>query len=154
MSDDLNPKHIDMINEYILNVNNKNENRYMITVARDGESPARSIFFYINALDASEAYNKYTDWGFAKNYLTITMYEPSGNIVQKILKRIQAGECTFIKQDYIELENILLKVKDSIGKDTYEFLCTEIMRVFAKDSWRFSPERFLDILGINKKLDI
>jgi hypothetical protein len=29
----------------------------------------------------------------------------------------------------------------------------EIMTSFAKDNWRFDPERFLSNLGIDKKLD-
>jgi hypothetical protein len=33
----------------------------MITVARDGEQPVRSIIFYDNALDAVSVFNSYKD---------------------------------------------------------------------------------------------
>ena len=124
----------------------------MLTIARDGEDPVRTIIFYTNAIDAAEAYNKYTDWGFARNFLTVRLYEPNGVVNEKILKRNQAGECTFIRQDYISMQSILLKIKNNIDKNIYDSLCLDIMQIFAKDSWRFDPERFLKDLGIEYKL--
>ena len=112
----------------------------------------RSIIFYENAIDAAEAYNKYTDWGFARNFLTVHLYEPSGKINKKVLMRNQAGDCTFIRQDYIDIKDILLSYKDKIDKKVYNELCIKIMTVFAKDNWRFSPERFLQDLGLDYKL--
>lgn len=142
-----------MVEEYCESVKNKTADSYMLTIARDGESPVRTIIFFQNAIEAAEAYNKYFDWGFARNYLTVTLHEPSGKINQKILKRNQAGESTFIRQDYIDIENILLNFKDKIETSVYDDLGFKIMTVFAKDSWRFNPERFLEILGIKKNIE-
>ena len=142
-----------MVEEYCESVKNKTADSYMLTIARDGESPVRTIIFFQNSIEAAEAYNKYFDWGFARNYLTVTLYEPSGKINEKILKRNQAGESTFIRQDYIDVENILLNFKDKIETNVYDDLGFKIMKVFAKDSWRFDPERFLEILGINKNIE-
>ena len=153
MEDQLKAGHVDMVSDYINEVNNKTATSYMLTIARDGESPVRTIIFYDNSLEAAEAYNKYTDWGFARNYLTVNLYEPTGRINQKVLKRSQAGECTFVRQDYIDVENILLSFKDKIDKEIYDDLVFKIMAVFAKDSWRFNPERFLSILGVATKID-
>jgi hypothetical protein len=153
MEDQLKAGHVDMVSDYINEVNNKTATSYMLTIARDGESPVRTIIFYDNSLEAAEAYNKYTDWGFARNYLTVNLYEPTGRINQKVLKRNQAGECTFVRQDYIDVENILLSFKDKIDKEIYDDLVFKIMAVFAKDSWRFNPERFLSILGVATKID-
>ena len=149
----LKPSHLLMVEEYCESVKNKTADSYMLTIARDGESPVRTIIFFQNAIEAAEAYNKYFDWGFARNYLTVTLYEPSGKINEKILKRNQAGESTFIRQDYIDVENILLNFKDKIETNVYDDLGFKIMKVFAKDSWRFDPERFLEILGINKNIE-
>ena len=71
---ELKPSHKILVDEYIQSVNEKTQNSYMLTIARDGEQPARSILYYNNAIDAAYAYNKYTDWGFAKNFLTVTLY--------------------------------------------------------------------------------
>lgn len=150
---DLKIEHGDMVEEYIKTVNDKTQTSYMLTVARDGESPVRTIIYYSNSIEAAEAYNKYVDWGFARNFLTVRLYEPNGVINEKVLKRNQAGECTFVRQDYIDFENILLSLKDKINIDVYEDLVFQVMKVFAKDNWRFNPERFLDILGVSRKMD-
>ena len=150
---ELKPSHKNLVDDYIKGVNEKTQNVYMLTIARDGEQPARSILYYSNAVDAAYAYNKYTDWGFAKNFLTVTLYEPSGTINQKILKRDQAGECTFIRKDYYDIQKILFEIKSHIDKQVYDKLCIDIMTVFAKDNWRFNPERFLKDLGVEYKLD-
>ena len=141
-----------MVDQYIEDIKNNKNSSYMLTIARDGEDPVRTIIFYTNAIDAAEAYNKYTDWGFARNFLTVRLYEPNGVVNEKILKRNQAGECTFIRQDYISMQSILLKIKNNIDKNIYDSLCLDIMQIFAKDSWRFDTERFLKDLGIEYKL--
>jgi len=152
VNSELKPSHKIMVDKYIEDVKNNKNSSYMLTIARDGEEPVRTIIFYTNAIEAAEAYNKYTDWGFARNFLTVRLYEPNGVVNEKILKRNQAGECTFIRQDYIDMQNSLLKVKDSINKDVYDSLCIEIMTIFAKDSWRFDPERFLKNLDVEYKI--
>lgn len=153
MINQLKPEHSDMVLQYLDSIKNKTANSYMLTIARDGESPVRTIIFYNDAIQAAEGYGKYFDWGFAKQYLTVTLYEPSGKVHQKVLTRNQAGECTFVRQDYVDIENILLSFKDNIEKDIYDDLAFKIMKVFAKDSWRFDPERFLSVLKVEKTID-
>jgi hypothetical protein len=152
MSESLKLSHTVMVDDYLQSVKNRTADSYMLTIARDGELPVRTIIFFTNAIEAAEAYNKYFDWGFAKNYLTVHLYEPSGLINKKVLKRNQAGECTFIRQDYIDIENILLLFKNSIEKNVYDDLVFKVMTVFAKDSWRFDPERFLSVLGVDRTI--
>jgi hypothetical protein len=144
----LRPEHELMVDQYIEDTKNKKSSAYMLTIARDGESPVRTIIFYTNAIEAAEAYNKYTDWGFAKNFLTVKLYEPNGIVNEKVLKRNQAGECTFVRQDYIEAQKILSKVKNHLEEDKYIILVKDFMTLFAKDSWRFDPDRFLSDAGI------
>lgn len=151
MSEDLKPEHNDFVNEYISSVKNKTQTAYMLTIARDGETPVRTIIYYSNAIDAAEAYNKYTDWGFARNYLTVKLYEPNGIINEKVLKRNQAGECTFVRQDYIEAQKIISKLKNFLDKEKYETLVKDFMVLFAKDNWRFDPDRFLHDAGVFEK---
>jgi hypothetical protein len=148
MIEQLKPSHYDLVNSYKLDVANKTQTSYMLTVARDGEDPVRTIIYYSNAIEAAEAYKKYTDWGFAKNYLTVKLYEPNGIVNEKILKRDPAGECVFVRQDYIEAQKILQEVKANLPLENYIKLVKDFMTLFAKDSWRFDPDRFLKNCGI------
>jgi hypothetical protein len=141
-----------MVSEYLKNVNEKKANAYMLTISRDGEDPVRTIIFYNNAIEAAEAYSMYNDWGFAKKYLTVTLYEPSGVINQKIFKRNQAGDPTFLRHNYYDMTEALLQIKPLVDKDTYEEVCLKITSSFSKDNWRFNPERFLEALGIENTL--
>jgi hypothetical protein len=150
MGSDLKQSHKDMVESYLSNKDNK---IYMLTIARDGEDPVRSILFYQNSIEAAAAYNKYTDWGFAKNYLTVCLYEPSGIINKKVLKRDQSGECTFVKQDYIKATEIIKSVKSRVDSEVYEEISLKFMRLFAKDNWRFDPDRFLKNLEIENKYE-
>jgi hypothetical protein len=151
MSGELKEEHSERVSKYIEGVKNKTEVSYMLTIARDGEDPVRTIIYYSNAIEAAEAYNKYKDWGFARQYLTVKLYEPNGVVNEKILKRNQAGECTFVRQDYIEAQKILTGVKNYMEKEKYEKLVKDFMALFAKDSWRFDPDRFLIDAGILDK---
>lgn len=153
MSGELNLQHNDMVKDYLNSIKDNKNNPYMLTIARDGEEPVRSILFYQNSVDAAAAYNKYTDWGFAKNYLTVCLYEPSGVVNKKILKRDQAGECTFIKEDYVKTTEIIKSIKSKIDKDVYEEIGIKFMKLFAKDNWRFDPDRFLKNLEIENKYE-
>ena len=105
MNVELKQNHYNIVEEYKEKVKNKQQNAYMLTISRDGESPERSIYFFNNAIEAVENYNRYQDWGFAKNYLTVCLYE-GNKIHKKILKRPPAGECTFLKEDYIKIKRI------------------------------------------------
>jgi hypothetical protein len=58
---ELNPKHQDMVLKYLEDVKNNKTRHYMLTVARDGEVPVRSIIYYDNAIDAVSVYDSYKD---------------------------------------------------------------------------------------------
>lgn len=148
----LRQEHSDVVADYIKDVESKRSNAYMLTISRDGETPVRTIIFYNNAIEAAEAYNMYNDWGFAKQYLTVTLYEPSGVINQKVFKRNQAGDPTFLRQNYYDFSSILKNLKPYLEKEVYENACMEAAISFSKDNWRFNAERFLSDLGVNKKI--
>jgi len=150
--DELNHIHFDIVNDYIKNSKEGKVGHYMITVSRDGESPVRSIISFDNLEQALEGYEMYQDAGFAKDYLTVSMYEPSGKINTKVLKRNHAGDPSFVRQNYIDTVDALHKVKDKLDKEDYEDLCIKIVTSFAKDNWRFSADRFLKQLEIERKL--
>ena len=150
--DELKNIHFDMVNDYIKNSKEGKTSHYMLTVSRDGESPVRSIVSFDNLEQALEGYEMYQDAGFAKDYLTVSMYEPSGKINTKVLKRNHAGDPSFVRQNYIDTVDALHKVKDKLNKEDYEDLCIKIVTSFAKDNWRFSADRFLKQLEIERKL--
>lgn len=148
----LKPNHDDIVNDYIKNSSSGSIGHYMITVSRDGESPVRSIISFDNQKQALEGYEMYQDAGFAKEYLTVSLYEPSGKINTKVLRRNHAGDPSFVRQNYIDTVEALHSVKDKLNKEDYETLCIKIVASFAKDNWRFSAERFLKQLEIDKEL--
>jgi hypothetical protein len=134
----INQKHIsDYIEKY-----KDSDTAYMLTIARDGETPARSIYYMSNAIDAAEAYNRYQDWGFAKEYLTVKLYEPGGKISSKVLRRPKAGECVFVKADYIRAEEIILSVKEHLNPEIYAILVKDFAGLFSRDNIRFDVSRF------------
>jgi hypothetical protein len=149
---ELNPTHSDIVNDYIKNSKEGKVAHYMITVARDGEQPVRSIISFDNVEQAIEGYEMYQDAGFAKDYLTVSLYQPSGMVTTKVLKRNHAGDPSFVRQNYIDTVDALHKVKDKLDKEDYEELCIKIVTSFAKDNWRFSADRFLKQLEIERKL--
>ena len=149
--DELNTIHDVMVKDYINNSKEGKVSHYMITVSRDGESPVRSIISFDTIEQALEGYEMYKDAGFAKDYLTVSMYEPSGNISTKVLKRNHAGDPSFVRQNYIDTVEALHKVKDKLSKEDYEDLCISIVTSFAKDNWRFNADRFLKQLEIERK---
>jgi hypothetical protein len=149
---EIKPNHDDIVSEYINNSNQGKINHYMITVSRDGESPVRSIISFDNERQAIEGYEMYQDAGFAKDYLTVSLYEPSGNIKTKVLKRNHAGDPSFVRQNYIDTVEALHEIKDKLNKEDYENLCIRIVTSFAKDNWRFNAERFLKQLEIERKI--
>ena len=59
---------------------------YAVTVAYDGQAPHWTIRLY-NALDAVNSYRSFTDWGFANEYATVNLSEPSGKMHTKIFYR-------------------------------------------------------------------
>jgi hypothetical protein len=138
---ELKTEHEDVVSSFIESQKN-NHASYMLTIARDGESPVRSIYHLNNAIDAAEAYNRYQDWGFAKEYLTVSLYEPGGKITTKVLKRPKAGECVFVKADYIKAEEIILSVKDHLNPEIYAILVKDFAGLFSRDNIRFDVSRF------------
>ena len=148
----LKPNHDDIVNDYIKNSKNGSVGHYMITVSRDGESPVRSIISFDNVEQAVEGYEMYQDAGFAKDYLTVSLYQPSGMVTTKVLRRNHAGDPSFVRQNYIDTVEALHEVKDKLNKEDYEALCIKIVTSFAKDNWRFSAERFLKQLEIERDL--
>jgi hypothetical protein len=141
MENELRPEHADRVSEFV--EQNKNiRASYMLTIARDGESPVRSIYHFDNAIDAAQAYGRYTDWGFAKDFLTVSLYEPGGKNTTKVLKRPKAGECVFVKADYIEAEKILLSTKEHLPEENYTNLIKGFAGLFSRDNIRFDVSRF------------
>jgi hypothetical protein len=142
--DELKKNHQDIIEEFVKLHQVKNYS-FMLTVSRDGEIPARSIYNFSDAISAVESYNKYTDWGFAKEYLTVKLYEPNGKIQEKILKRPAGGsqgDCTFVREDYIKAGNIIKSVKNNIDDDSYNKIVKDFALLFSQDNQRFDEKRF------------
>jgi hypothetical protein len=154
MQSELKQEHSEIIDQYLSDANNPNKkiDHYIISVSRDGETPPRSIISYSSIIEAVEGYSMYADAGFARDYLTVCLYEPSGKINKKVLKRNQAGDPSFVRQNYRDVVNVLFSLKDKLDKNTYEDACISIMTSFAKDNWRFNAERFLQELEIERKL--
>jgi hypothetical protein len=154
MQNELKQEHSEIIDQYLSDANNPNKkiDHYIISVSRDGETPPRSIISYSSIIEAVEGYSMYTDAGFARDYLTVCLYEPSGKINKKVLKRNQAGDPSFVRQNYRDVVNVLFSLKDKLDKNTYEDACISVMTSFAKDNWRFNAERFLQELEIERKL--
>ena len=143
----LDKTHFQVVDEF-LEASKDQFDKYMLTVARDGESPVRSIREFNNAVDAVNVYNSYTDWGFAKEYLTVCLYQPGGFMSEKVLRRVHiggaSGDCTFIKDDYIKAAQILLDYKDTLEYPVYQQLIKEFAALFSKDNIRFDVTRFFN----------
>jgi hypothetical protein len=150
---ELKNEHVDMVAQYKSRVADKTADSYMLTIARDGEQPARSIYFYGDAIDAANGYNAYTDWGFAKDFLTVELYEPTGRVHSKILRRPRGGECVFVRQNYHDASEILRKLDGKISREHYDYLVYEFGKMFSKDNQRFDHERFLVYLGYTGEIN-
>ncbi len=141
----LRPEHFSIVDIFLNENENLKETHYMLTIARDGESPERSIYHYNGPLGVAEAYDRYTDWGFAKEYLTVTIYGPGGKLAQKVLRRPSGGtqgDCTFVREDYVKAEGIILKYKNDMPKDKYTGLVKDFAKLFSRDNVRFNVSRF------------
>ena len=138
--------HEEIVNDYynLIKNNLKTKYMFMLTISRDGEHPVRSIYMFDDSTLAVEAFNRYDNFGFAKEYLTVKLYEPNGRIHEKVLKRPPAGECSYVRQNYIEASNLLLSMKDSLNKDQYSKLVEGFALIFSQDNIRFDSDRFFD----------
>lgn len=145
--DELKNEHVDMVAEYRARAAAGKADSYMLTIARDGESPARSIYFYGDAIDAAKGYEAYTDWGFAKDFLTVELYEPTGRVHSKVLRRPRGGECVFHREQYHQITEILGNIADKMKQDDYNYLVLELAKLFSRDNQRFNEERFLQNVG-------
>jgi hypothetical protein len=150
---DLNPTNEVYVNQYKEAVKQNKANSYMLTIARDGESPVRSIYFYDNAVDATIGYEAYQDWGFAKDYLTVELYEPTGRVHSKVLRRPRGGECTFERAQYYQISDIINALKPKVDEEAFNYLAYEFAKLFSKDNQRFNPERFLETLGYTGEIN-
>ena len=62
------------------------EYNYAITVAYDGNAP-HWTGRYSDALTAVNEFNKHIDWGFADEYATVNLSEPSGKMHTNVFYR-------------------------------------------------------------------
>lgn len=150
---ELKNEHVDMVSEYKLKAAAGKADSYMLTIARDGESPARSIYFYGDAIDAAKGYEAYQDWGFAKDFLTVELYEPTGRVHSKVLRRPRGGECVFHREQYHQISEILSNVADKMSQEDYNYLVLELAKLFSRDNQRFNEERFLENVGYIGEVD-
>jgi hypothetical protein len=147
MRSDVNYRNTEILEEFKQKVLDKSQSSYMLTISRDGEDPVRSIYFYSTAIEAAAGYEAYQDWGFSRDFLTVTLYEPTGKVSEKILKRPKGGECTFVREDYNKATKIFNHVKEDIPESSYNYLIFEFAKLFSKDNQRFDYKRFLTDTG-------
>ncbi len=153
MSGQLNQHHVDMVQEYRDKVAAGRGDSYMLTIARDGESPARSIYFYGDAIEAARGYEAYADWGFARDFLTVELYEPTGRVHSKVLRRPRGGECIFHREQYHSVAKILGNLREKTDIDSYNNIVYEFAKLFSKDNQRFQVDRFLIELGYTGEIN-
>lgn len=147
MSGELNNQNVVMVEEFKKRVAEGSGDSYMLTIARDGEA-VRSIYFYGTALEAAAGYEAYQDWGFAKEFLTVELHEPTGRVHSKVLRRPRGGECVFHREQYHQITEVLSKVKNEVDEQAWDYMTHELARIFSKDNQRFNEERFLSALGV------
>jgi hypothetical protein len=132
--------------EHLEEIKRRSSNRYLITTLRDNEEYVRSALFFDNPIDAVEGYNRYQDHGFAKESLTVTLYDPFGTIHKKVLRRNIAGDATFVRKNYYDTTNLLKSIRPKVSPEVYEELVSGFANIFNEDNWRFNPDRFLEDL--------
>ena len=150
--EELNNQNIVMVEEFKKKVAEGKGDSYMLTIARDGEA-VRSIYFYGDAIDAAKGYDAYQDWGFAKEFLTVELHEPTGRVHSKVLRRPRGGECVFHREQYRQITEILGNVADKIEREEYNYLVIELAKLFSRDNQRFNEERFLENVGYVGEVD-
>ena len=141
--------HANVVSDYLLN----RDNKFMLTIARDGESPVRSIYFFMDKNIAFEAYNRYTNFGFSKNFLEVCLYEPNGETHSKVLHRPPAGECSYVRENYVEATKLIKSFENTINSKEYARLVEGFALIFSQDNIRFNSERFFEGLNYIKEND-
>lgn len=129
------------------------DNKFMLTIARDGETPPRSIYFFADKPQSFEAYERYTNFGFATRFLEVNLYEPTGESHYKRLYRPPAGECSYVKENYVAATELILSFKDTISDDQYSRLVEGFALIFSQDNIRFNSKRFFEGLNYLKEND-
>lgn len=148
-----NPDHQNTVDKYIDSTKNKERLEYMLTIARDGEVPVRSIYHLGDAISAAEAYNRYNDFGFAKEFLSVVLYQPDGQISSKVLKRPPAGECSYVKENYYAASKLIRSFRDILNESDYSRLVEGFALIFSQDNIRFNSDRFFSDLEYTKDKD-
>ena len=64
-----------------------NEYLYTVTVTYDNVPSPQWIGRYSDALSAVDEFNKHVDWGFADEYATVNLSEPSGKMHTRVFYR-------------------------------------------------------------------
>ena len=64
-----------------------NEYLYSVTTTNDGNAKPEWIGRYSDALSAVEVYQRFVDVGFADEYRTVNLSEPSGKMHTKVFYR-------------------------------------------------------------------
>ena len=64
-----------------------NEYLYSVTTTNDNETSPSWVGRYSDALSAVEVYQRFVDHGFADEYRTVNLSEPSGKMHTKVLYR-------------------------------------------------------------------
>jgi len=139
----LNPQNEFIVKDYLKSIKQNNCNCYMITISRDDEYPERSVIFYDNIIDAVNVYNSYIDWGFAKSYLNVKLYEPNGNVHEKVLKRPPGIDSVFMRKEYVDIQEAILQIKNKINETEYNDFVFKIAKIFSRDNMRFNTSKFL-----------
>ena len=65
-----------------------NEYLYSVTTTNDSNAKPDWVGRYSDALSAVEVYQKFIDHGFANEYRTVNLSEPSGKMHTKIIDRM------------------------------------------------------------------
>ena len=60
---------------------------YAVTCTYDNATSPQWTARFDNCLDAVNSYRSFTDWGFADEYSTVNLSEPSGKMHTKIFYR-------------------------------------------------------------------
>jgi hypothetical protein len=64
-----------------------NDYLYSVTTTNDGEAKPSWVGRYSDALSAVQVFERFTDHGFANEFRTVNLSEPSGKMHTKILYR-------------------------------------------------------------------
>jgi hypothetical protein len=60
---------------------------YSVTTTNDGNTSPEWVGRYSDALSAVEVYQQFIDYGFAQEYRTVNLSEPSGKMHTKVFYR-------------------------------------------------------------------